>query len=143
MLNQTTEHAVRALLYLAQRPPLEAVSAERMALALGAPANYLSKTLNVLARRGLLRSTRGPQGGFRLTRSPAEITVAEVAAVFEEPRARSVCLLGDRACTDRAPCRAHGQWLVLRDRVEAPLRTTTLATLLGEPAERLDAAPAA
>jgi Rrf2 family protein len=136
MLNQTTEHAVRALLYLAQRDPEEAVSAERMAQALGAPANYLSKTLNVLSRHGLLRGTRGPQGGYRLIRSPAEITLAEVAAVFEESRARAVCLLGDRPCTDRAPCQAHGQWLVLCAQVEAPLRTTTLATLLGEASER-------
>ena len=65
MLSQTSEHAIRAVLFLAQQHG-EPVSADRVAGALGAPANYLGKTLNMLARRGLLASSRGPAGGFRL-----------------------------------------------------------------------------
>src|SRR5438128_1725977 len=103
MITQTTEHAVRALLFLAQRPPGEAVSADRIAQALGAPGNYLGKTLNVLARRGILSSNRGPQGGFRLARRPGDITLAEIADVIAEPRAHAICLLGDRPCSDRTP----------------------------------------
>ena len=78
MLNQTTEHAIRALLYLAQRPAGEAVPAERIARALGAPANYLGKTLSALARHGLVSSTRGPAGGFRLRPAADEIALARV-----------------------------------------------------------------
>lgn len=131
MLNQTTEHAIRALLYLAQHPMGERISAERIARALGAPANYLGKTLNLLARRGVLRSTRGPQGGFSLVLPPEEITLAEVAEVFEEPRSRPVCLLGDRPCSDHAACQAHAHWLELGESMKAPLRRTTIADLLG------------
>jgi Rrf2 family protein len=130
MLNQTTEHAVRALLYLAGLPFGEAASAERLARALGAPANYLGKTLNVLARGGLLRGTRGPQGGFRLTRRPGEITLAEVAAFFAEPRPRTLCLLGDRPCSELEPCRAHRHWTTLQEQSRQPLRRTTIADLL-------------
>jgi Rrf2 family protein len=133
MLNQTTEHALRALLYLAQRPRGEAVAADRMASALGAPANYLGKTLRTLARRGILGSTRGAQGGFRLLRPAGEITVAEVWALFADPRPRTVCLLGDRPCCDEAPCSAHGTWQAMHAAAEAPLRHTTLADLLRTP----------
>ena len=52
MLSQTSEHAIRALLYLAQQPAGEPVPADRIARALGAPGNYLGKTLQLLARRG-------------------------------------------------------------------------------------------
>lgn len=130
MLNQTTEHAVRALLYLAQRPHGEAVSAERIAHALGAPANYLSKTLQRLARTGVLASIRGPQGGFRMLRPSHEITLHEVADLFGEPRQRAVCMLGDRPCSDHAPCSAHAGWLALREAVDEPLRRTSIADLL-------------
>jgi hypothetical protein len=46
--------------------------------ALDAPRNYMSKTLGLLAREGLITGARGPTGGFRLERSPGELTLAEV-----------------------------------------------------------------
>lgn len=139
MLSQTSEHAIRALLFLAQRPGGEAVPAARIAAALGAPANYLAKTLNALARRGLISSTRGPAGGFRLRRAADRITLAEVDDAFGEVRPQVMCLLGDRPCSGRHPCRAHAQWERLCDQVRAPLRTTTIADLLHPQIEAIDA----
>ena len=143
MLSQTSEHAIRALLFLAQRPAGEAVPATRIAAALGAPANYLAKTLNALARTGLIASTRGPAGGFRLRRAAGEITLAEVDDSFGELRPAAVCLLGDRPCDGRSPCAAHARWTSVRDQLRAPLRATTLADLLDPRVSELDAgAPA-
>ena len=124
MLSQTTEHAIRALLYLAGHADGETVSAERIAQALGAPANYLAKTLKTLAKHRLVTGTRGPSGGFRLAMPAA------VAEVFEaEPRI-AACLLGDRPCDALHPCAAHYRWLAVRESTRAPLRRTTLADLL-------------
>ena len=143
MLSQTSEHAIRALLFLAQRPAGEAVPATRIAAALGAPANYLAKTLNALARTGLIASTRGPAGGFRLSRAAGEITLAEVDDSFGELRPAAVCLLGDRPCDGRFPCAAHARWTSVCDQLRAPLRATTLADLLDPRVSELDAgAPA-
>jgi Rrf2 family protein len=139
MLSQTSEHAIRALLFLAQRPAGEAVPATRIATALGAPANYLAKTLNALARKGLISSTRGPAGGFRLRRAAEEITLAEVDESFGELRPAALCLLGDRPCDGRAPCAAHARWTSVCERLRAPLRATTLADLLDPHAPELEA----
>ena len=130
MLSQTTEHAIRALLYLAGHADGETVSAERIAQALGAPANYLAKTLNTLAKHRLVTGTRGPSGGFRLAMPAEAVTLAAVAEVFEaEPRI-AACLLGDRPCDALHPCAAHYRWLAVRESTRAPLRRTTLADLL-------------
>jgi Rrf2 family iron-sulfur cluster assembly transcriptional regulator len=110
------------------------VSAERVAEALGAPANYLGKTLNVLAREGVLVSTRGPGGGYRLGRAGNQLTLAEVVAPFSEPRANPVCLLGDRPCSSGAPCAAHGRWTRLAEQMAQPLARTTIADLLSSEA---------
>lgn len=132
MLSQTTEHAIRAVLFLAQQPGGESVPADRVARALGAPANYLGKTLNTLARRGLLASTRGPSGGFRLLREPGEIALADVAAAVSDlPRPSALCLLGNRPCHAGHPCAAHGRWSAVQESLWAPLRRTTIADLLG------------
>ena len=73
-------------------------------------ANYLAKTLNALAKEGIVGSTRGPQGGFRLRIPPAQVTLAEVVETFDDVRPRALCLLGDRPCDERHPCRAHAAW---------------------------------
>jgi Rrf2 family transcriptional regulator, iron-sulfur cluster assembly transcription factor len=130
MLNQTTEHAIRALLYLAQHATGPAVAADRIAAALGAPPNYLAKTLNTLAKQGLVTSSRGPAGGFRLRRTPGQISLAQVAEAFGESRPQSACLLGDRPCQASAPCVAHDRWELVCAQMRAPLQRTTLADLL-------------
>jgi Rrf2 family protein len=130
MLSQTAEHALRATLFLARTAPGDPISADVIAEALGAPRNYLSKTLNTLAKRGLLSSTRGPYGGFQLARAAAEVTIAEVIHAFDEPRAKGICLLGGRPCNDGDPCGAHFRWKAIAAEMLAPLNNTTIADLL-------------
>lgn len=136
MLSQTAEHALRAVLFLAQWGQKAPVPAERVAAALGAPRNYLGKTLNALARAGLVEGVRGPAGGYRLLVDPAFTSVATVIGAVEEGSTRAVCLLGDRRCDCSNPCQAHATWVALSERTDALLAGTTLADLLGgEPSE--------
>ncbi|HEY0020237.1 MAG TPA: Rrf2 family transcriptional regulator [Longimicrobium sp.] len=142
MLSQTSEHAIRAMLYLARQAPGEAVPADRIARALGAPGNYLGKTLQLLARRGLLASTRGPAGGFRLLEAPDRIALADVvAAVDDAPRPSAVCLLGNRPCRAASPCAAHARWSTVQHDLWAPLHRTTIAGLLEPASTKFDGEP--
>lgn len=130
-LSQTGEHALRALLYLGRNTGRGAIPATEIAEALGAPPNYLAKTLRALVRRKLLRSSRGPGGGFALARSADTISTAEILAAVDEVGTVSACLLGDGPCDPDHPCAAHHQWTLLRERVLAPLSETSIADLLG------------
>jgi Rrf2 family protein len=130
MISQTAEYAVRATLYLARVNATRPVPAETIAAALGAPANYMSKTLNQLARVGIVGGVRGPAGGFRLLVPPARLTVARIVDTFDGPRANPICLLGDRPCSSRRPCEAHHRWTAMTGAMHAPMADTTLADLL-------------
>jgi Rrf2 family protein len=133
-LSQTSEHALRAVLYLAQKSLDRRVPADEIARALDAPANYLSKTLNVLVKQGLLGSVRGPHGGYWL-RVPAEsITVARLIRIFDTPRTNGVCLMGGRQCRDETPCAAHLRWKAVANDIRA-LERTSIAHLLGDDAQ--------
>lgn len=110
MLTQTAEHALRALLYLAQQPAEVLVPANRIAEATGAPSNYLGKTLQGLATAGLVRSSRGREGGYTLRVPASAITVADVIAAFEAVEKQTRCLLGNRPCAAATPCEAHVRW---------------------------------
>lgn len=136
VLTKTADYALRALLVLARHGVGRSLPAESISEQTGTPPNYTSKTLYALARAGLLRSTRGPHGGFALMNAPGEITIAQVADVFADPPGISRCLLGTTMCDATNPCAAHERWKRVTAAARAPLDTTTLADLL------VDAGPA-
>ncbi len=132
MLSATAEHALRSVLLLARLPEPFPFSADALARALGAPQNYLSKTLNALAKAGIVHSCRGPAGGFTLAIPVSTLTIAQVTAPFRESRGSPVCLLADRPCDRGAPCAAHARWRAIADHSDAAMERTTIAELLGE-----------
>lgn len=136
MLSQTAEYALRTVLYLAAGQQDELRRASEVAEALDLPQNYLSKTLHLLARAGVLTSSRGKHGGFRLTKNPSRITLAEVVEPFDGPTGSRTCLLGRTACSDSDPCPAHGRWKSVSGEVATFFRETTVGDLLTGPAVR-------
>jgi len=129
MLSQTAEYALRATLYLAEHPAGSARVGD-LAAALEVPQNYLSKTLHQLAKAGILTSTRGKHGGFRLARPSGEIRLLEIVAPFERFTDARQCLLGSTVCSDQSPCAAHSRWKEVKERSNAFFRDTSLKDLI-------------
>lgn len=126
-LSSTAQQAIHAVLCVA-RGGGEPLRVDGIAAATGFPRNYLSKTLHVLSRAGVLTSERGPRGGFRLAHAPERLTLAVIIAPFSRPGRR--CLLGRPTCGDRNPCVAHAHWSEVASTIEQYFSTTTIATLL-------------
>ena len=138
-LSSTAQQAVYAVLCIAQSEGDEPVRVDEVAKIMGSPRNYLSKTLHLLTRAGVLRSERGPRGGFRLALPPERTTLAKVVAPFE-PAVKRRCLVGRPTCGDANPCTAHHKWKKVAGRVEDFFTTTTIADLLkGNPRATADA----
>ena len=127
-MSRTAEHAVRALLYIYSHGP-EPLKASAIARELGAPPNYMSKTLHALAGAHVLSSRRGPTGGFQLAVDPKDLTLARIIEIVDDPAPKDMCLVDSTRCSDRTPCAVHGQWKRVSNRVWEPLRETTLADL--------------
>lgn len=132
MLSQTAEYALRAVLYVAQHGTDRLVQVNEMAEALHIPQNYLSKIVHALVGEGVLRSTRGKSGGFRLAAAPERLYVVQVVAPFGGVGEARHCLLGKAQCSDRTACAAHARWKQVADRVAEFFRETTIAELLQE-----------
>lgn len=130
MLSRTGMYALQAVLLLARRNGQGPLAAASMAEELGIPSNYLAKTLHRLRQEGLLTSSRGAGGGFRLALPATAIPVARVLAPFQELGTQGRCLLGG-ACNPRNPCTAHARWTALTAARLGPLTHTTVADLLG------------
>ena len=130
MLSSTSDYALRAILVLAQAEPGSSMRADELARATGSPANYLAKTLNALAKVGIVTSARGPRGGFTLAVAADELTLAQIVDCFVDVRPATRCLLGTRPCDVRHPCRAHERWTAVLATRRAALADTTVADLL-------------
>lgn len=128
MLSQTGLYAVQALLHLATHQNGRQVPAAVMARELGIPANYLAKVLQRLAREGIVESTRGARGGYRLAGDPSRVTVADAVAPFQELRSSQRCLLGG-TCDPANPCPAHHRRSAWNAAALEILERTTLADL--------------
>ena len=138
MLSRTAGYAVRAVIVLARAYGERAISADEIASILGAPHNYLSKTLNVLARHGVLKSVRGPGGGFSLAVAPNVLTVADIVGLFGDGNVHAVrCVLRDSECDAGQPCAAHQRWTELTLDAREPLLRTAISELCGANSPRV------
>lgn len=130
MLSRTAEYAVRAVVLLARHYGERPVSADEIASILGAPRNYLSKTLNALTHRGILTSARGPGGGYALAIAPNALSVADIADIFADARPGGArCLLDDSLCDPTHPCSAHRRWTEITLSAREPLLRTAIGEL--------------
>ncbi len=122
-------YAVTAILDVAMHSgdgpvPLAAV-AERQRLSL----SYLEQLFSRLRKHGLVRSHRGPGGGYCLGRDPAAISVADVVLAVDEPVDVTLCG-GLVNCNQKSRCLTHDLWVELSRELEAFLRGRSLADVL-------------
>ena len=94
MISQTTEYALRAIVFLAQSAT-SAKTAVAIAEGAGIPVGYLSKIMQGLAKAGLVRSQRGPSGGFTLVDAPRDLSVYAVVHAIDPIERITACPVGD------------------------------------------------
>lgn len=129
ILSQTAIYALKATLSLAESAVDAPVRVDDIATSLDVPRNYLSKILHALARGGVLTSTRGPGGGFRLACPPSELRLSDIVRHFDAMPHESGCLLGRTVCSDTDPCPAHHRWKSVSLAVQEFFDETSIADL--------------
>lgn len=129
-LNTKMRYGTRALLELALHYEQGALSLGQIAAAQGISEKYLESLLGMLRAAGLVQSQRGPQGGYRLARPPAQITLREVWDVLEGPEAFVPCTQEPETCPRWATCVTHEVWAKMYAAAMQVLETTTLEDLV-------------
>jgi Rrf2 family transcriptional regulator, iron-sulfur cluster assembly transcription factor len=130
MLSVTSQHAIRALVHLAQIPEGQSSLGREIAQSADIPANFLAKIMIILRNAGIVDTTRGLGGGYRLAKDPAQITIIEVVDLFDGVDARPGCFLGEKhACSDQEACSAHSHWKAVHEAYFDFMTTTTIADI--------------
>jgi Rrf2 family iron-sulfur cluster assembly transcriptional regulator len=112
----------------ANRPVPLAEIAERQEISL----SYLEQLFAKLRRGGLVRSVRGPGGGYRLSRSAAETRVADIILAVDEPITATRCKTGSPlGCTGTTSrCVTHDLWEELGRQIHVFLSSVSLADVV-------------
>ena len=97
-ISRKIDYAIRAMIHLAGIPDGTVVPFREIGRQMDVPEDFLAKILKTLVDQGIVRSTRGPHGGYKLARAAEDITVLEIIEAAEGPVAINVCLDDDDAC---------------------------------------------
>jgi Rrf2 family iron-sulfur cluster assembly transcriptional regulator len=128
LISQTVRYAFRILGYLADHPG-EWIPGEQIAKETGIPANYLSKILNQLRKRGFVQSQKGWGGGFLLEKSAMNTPISEVVELLDGRVKPQECIFGFDTCDLENPCPLHPHWEKITGTMGEMLDTVTIADL--------------
>jgi Rrf2 family iron-sulfur cluster assembly transcriptional regulator len=110
-------YAVMALVGLAAASKGHPVPLKEIADQEGIPIAYLQQLFVKLRKRNLVRSVRGPGGGFILARPPSEISIGDVIRTAEGKGQAIGCRKTGRSCGMIGRCKTQGMWEALEDRI--------------------------
>ena len=118
---------------LARSYPEGPVPLAEIAKAEGLSMSYLEQLMGCLRRGGLVASTRGVHGGYRLIDAPEAVTAGQVVRALEGPIALAECASEvDPGCCEReSDCASKHFWQMVRDNIAQVIDGTTLADLAG------------
>jgi Rrf2 family protein len=133
-LSKRGEYALRALQHLARLYGEGPVPNRDLAAQNNIPSRFLEQILLELKHGRLVRSQKGPHGGYYLARSPEQITLAEVVRLLDGPLAPVSCVseiaFEPCGCPDMESCGLRKVMQEVRDMVSEKMEATTLADLI-------------
>ncbi|MDO4847256.1 MAG: RrF2 family transcriptional regulator [Clostridiaceae bacterium] len=135
MISTRGRYALRMMLDLAEHSDEGYVALKDIALRQDISKKYLEQIIPVLNRSGLLQTSRGFQGGYRLIKKPSEYTVLEILTATEGSLAPVSCLESEENnCPRKGECLTLPVWQGLKDAVENYLGSITLEDVLSSAA---------
>jgi Rrf2 family transcriptional regulator, cysteine metabolism repressor len=127
-----TLYGLKAILVLAQRYGEGSMSVSQIAKKEGISIPYLEQILNSLKKRGLVKSVRGPQGGYVLAQKPGDLTLEELFYSLEPKKAIDGNGASPAAEMDESAIGSRLFWQKLGTSIESGLSKTTLRDLVDE-----------
>jgi Rrf2 family protein len=135
-LTRRGDYAVRAMIHLA-RTPGAVVAAERIASEMAIPTRFLRAILADLHQAGLVRSTTGRAGGYRLAQPPTRTSLLDIIEAIEGDSRRRTCVLRGAPCGRDGHCDVHHVFAEAQDALLDRLAAANLAQLAVDSAPSL------
>lgn len=133
MLSNTCKYAVRAVIYLSvYASDKKKVGIKEISSELDIPSPFLGKILQTLAKHKILNSTKGPNGGFTLSKPPEEIPLMDIVEIIDGTDIFTTCLIRSTECSDEEPCGLHDNITAVRKQLKNVFMNQTVNDLASE-----------
>jgi len=130
-VSRKVDYALRAAPYLAYQGDRRPCSVGEIAAQEGIPKKFLEKIIQDLIHHGLVRSTRGAQGGYALAKAAEQVTFKDVIEAVEGPISLNVCVGEHPECFLLGTCGMQRIWQEGQRRVLELFEKTTISSVRG------------
>lgn len=127
MFSKACEYSIRAMIFLAQKSKDgQRLGIKEISNGIDSPEHFMGKILTELSRQGLVKSTKGPHGGFYMDEKSLKYTLADVVTAIDGNQLFTGCGLGLKTCNENKPCPIHDEFKIVRNKLRALLETTRI-----------------
>jgi Rrf2 family transcriptional regulator, iron-sulfur cluster assembly transcription factor len=130
LFGKSCQYAIQATVLLALQPADKLLLITEIASHLDIPSPYLAKVLQILSKRGLLTSVKGPGGGFKLGMPAESIIIRDIVESTDGLAAFDKCLLGFPKCGEQNLCPVHETWAGIKTDIMDNILSKSIAELL-------------
>jgi len=129
MLSNSSKYAINAVLYLAVHSDgSKKISAREIAETINIPSPFLSKLFQVLSRKNVISSSKGPGGGFYMTKENLNLNLIEIIKHIDGIENFEDCVLGLKKCSSEKPCPIHHSIQPLKKQLLRDLNENSIAS---------------
>ena len=86
------------------------ISLKEIAKGTGAPEHFIAKIMQELSRKKMVRSIKGPNGGFYMQPEEMQVSLADIVTTLDGRGIYNDCVMGLKACNEKTPCPMHHQY---------------------------------
>jgi len=134
MFSKSTEYALRATLFIAEKgSENNKLGINEIAAGIQSPKSFTAKILQLLTGdKGIISSTRGPNGGFYLTEKAKQLPIRAILEVMEQEGLLGKCILGLKKCSEVNPCPMHFEYKPIKKDLKDLFEAKTIQQLVDE-----------
>ena len=130
MFSKTCEYAIRALIFIAQRSKAGyKAGIKEISAGIDAPESFIAKILQLLTKKDLVQSLKGPTGGFYLNEKSLQNSLADIVKAVDGDKIFVGCGLGLNYCSEKKPCPIHYEFKKVRSEIYAMLQSAKIGEL--------------
>ena len=136
--SQSSKYAIRAFVNLASQPEGQFAMVKNIAKEEDIPSHFLAKILQQIARKGLLKSSKGPTGGFCLKVPASKLKLIDIIDAVDGLNNFNACAGGLPECNSANACSLCDRWKPVQARIMVFLGKTTIADLVRDSKKKVN-----
>ena len=133
MFSKTCEYGLRAVLFIGQQSVDEKkVSISTISQEIESPQAFTAKILQQLTRNNIVKSVKGPYGGFSIEPEKMDTKLSEIVNILDGDSIYKGCGLGLKQCDANSPCPLHFKFVDIRNNLKNMLENTSIKSIVND-----------